>query len=74
MTCILNKPLQRKTGTDALLQKLGRVTAIVRLTGTENGTAPVSMEQAQSEPPLTRPPNALQQSAVGDPDPPPPVI
>jgi len=53
-------------GTEALLQALGSVTAMVRLTGTPSGTLPVRMRQAQPVLAFISAPRERQQSAVGD--------
>jgi hypothetical protein len=53
-------------GTEALLQALGSVTAMVRLTGTPSGTLPVRMRQAQPELAFISAPSERQQSAVGE--------
>lgn len=53
--------------TPAALQAFGSEIANVRLIGSENGTLPVTMRQAQSMLVLVRERSAPQQSPVGEP-------
>lgn len=56
-------------GTDVEPQTLGSEMAKVLLMGRLNGTLPVNIRQAQSVLLVITEPNALQQSALGDPPP-----
>ena len=57
-----------------MLQALGSVTAMVRLTGTPSGTLPVRMRHAQPVLAFTSAARDRQQSCVGAEPPPPPVL